>query len=92
MAKKNKIRGNHFHHSKIEKFLVLKGRAKFKMKNISNKNFFEFKLNGIEPKVVETIPGWQHYIKNIGSDDLIALLWSNEVFDDNKPDTFALKI
>ena len=92
VAKKNKIRGHHFHHSKVEKFLVLKGSAKFKMQNISNNKLFELDLKGSLPKVVETIPGWQHYIKNVGSKDLIVLLWSNEVFDVNKPDTFKLNL
>ena len=47
-----------------------------------------FILNEKIPKVVESIPGWEHYIKNIGNSDLIVLLWSNEIFDVNKPDTY----
>ena len=48
------------------------------------------KLNSSIPKIVETIPGWQHSIKNIGKSELIVLIWSNEIFDANNPDTFQL--
>ena len=89
-CRKNKVRGNHFHHSKIEKFLVLKGYALFNMQNILSKEKVSIKLNSSIPKIVETIPGWQHSIKNIGKSELIVLIWSNEIFDANNPDTFQL--
>ncbi len=87
VAKKNVTRGKHFHHTKVEKFLVVKGNAKFKLKNMATKEAVEFKLSHANPKVIESIPGWTHYIKNVGNDDLIVLLWSNEVFNVKKPDT-----
>ena len=65
-AKKNQIRGHHFHHTKIEKFLVINGKAKFYMKDVSSNQKIELILNDKLPRVIETIPGWQHYIKNIG--------------------------
>ncbi len=89
-SKKNKIRGNHFHHSKIEKFLVLKGNALFNMQNILNKEKISIKLNSSNLKIVETIPGWKHSIKNISKSELIVLIWSNEIFDVSNPDTFQL--
>ena len=89
-SRKNKVRGNHFHHSKIEKFLVLKGYALFNMQNILSKEKISIKLNSSIPKIVETIPGWKHSIKNIGKSELIVLIWSNEIFDANNPDTFQL--
>ena len=58
------------------------------MKNISNNEKINFYLKENNPKVVESIPGWEHYIKNIGNNDLVVLLWSNEIFDVNKPDTY----
>ena len=90
VANKNQIRGHHFHHSKVEKFLVLKGKAKFSMRDISSNHKINLNLNGKNPTVVESIPGWQHYIKNVGLEELVVLLWSNEIFDVNKPDTFRL--
>ncbi len=89
-AKNNQIRGHHFHHSKVEKFLVINGKAKFFMKDVSSNKKIEFLLDHREPQVVETIPGWQHYIKNIGKEELSVLLWSNEVYNANKPDTYRI--
>ena len=89
-AKKNKIRGHHFHHSKVEKFLVVNGKAKFYMKDISSNKKIEYLLNYKVPEVIETIPGWQHYIKNIGKDELTVLLWSNEAYNEKKPDTYRI--
>ena len=90
IAKKGKIRGHHFHHSKVEKFLVVQGKAIFNMFDISAKKKLSFKLDDENLKVVESIPGYQHYIKNVGNSDLIVLLWSNEIFDVKKPDTYKI--
>lgn len=89
-AKKNQIRGYHFHHNKVEKFLVVAGKAKFYMKDISTNKKIEYFLDHKFPEVVETIPGWQHYIKNIGKNELTVLLWTNEVYDNKKPDTYRI--
>ncbi len=90
LAKKGKIRGHHFHHSKVEKFLVVQGKAIFNMFDVSTKKKLSFKLDDKNLKIVESIPGYQHYIKNVGNSDLIVLLWSNEIFDVKKPDTFKV--
>ena len=87
-AKKNIVRGGHFHHTKSEKFLVINGHALFTFINIIDKEKFSIKASADEVKVVETIPGWAHNIKNIGKDDLIVMLWANELFDKKKPDTY----
>ena len=88
LAKKGIVRGGHFHHTKAEKFLVLNGNALFTFINITNKEKFSIKVSSDEVKVVETIPGWAHNIKNIGEDDLIVMLWANELFDKENPDTY----
>ena len=90
IAKKGKIRGHHFHHSKVEKFLVVQGSAIFNMFDISSKKKHTFKLNDKNLKVIESIPGYQHYIKNVGKSNLIVLLWCNEIFDVMKPDTYKI--
>ena len=82
-------RGGHFHHSKTEKFLVIKGKARFCFKNIITGELKELVTLGDVPQVVETVPGWAHDVTNIGNEDLICMLWANEIFDKNKPDTFA---
>ena len=82
-------RGGHYHHSKTEKFLVIKGHARFKFRHMQSGQAHELVTTGDKPEIVETVPGWTHDITNIGGDEMIVLLWANEVFDRSKPDTFA---
>ena len=82
-------RGGHYHHSKTEKFLVIKGRARYRFRHLLTDETFEVESHGDEPLVVETIPGWAHDITNIGEDELLVMLWANEIFDRQKPDTVA---
>ncbi len=82
-------RGGHYHHSKNEKFLVLKGEALFRFRSLLDQREYEIKTSGTKPVVVETIPGWTHDITNIGDDEMIVMLWANEIFDREKPDTYA---
>lgn len=81
-------RGGHYHHSKNEKFLVLKGKALFKFKNIVTGERYELHSDGSTPYVVETVPGWSHDITNVGDEEMIVMLWANEIFDREAPDTF----
>lgn len=85
-------RGGHYHHTKNEKFLVVKGRARFRFCHISTGEFHEIVTEDSQPKIVNTIPGWAHDITNIGDSDLVAVLWSNEIFDQNKPDTYIFEM
>lgn len=81
-------RGGHYHHTKTEKFLVIKGKAMYRFRHIIDSRYYELSVDASEgPKVVETIPGWAHDITNIGEDELIVMLWANEIFDRTKPDT-----
>lgn len=82
-------RGGHYHHSKTEKFLVIKGTALFKFKNLLTNEYYELITTGDTPQVVDTATGWTHDITNIGTDEMIVMLWANEVFDPNNPDTYA---
>ena len=82
-------RGGHYHHSKTEKFLVIKGQARFKFRHMQTGQAHELVTSGENPEIVETVPGWTHDITNIGSDEMIVMLWANEVFDRARPDTFA---
>ena len=91
-AKPGITRGGHYHHMKTEKFLVIKGNARFNFRHISNDQIHTLKTSGEIPVIVETAPGWSHDIKNIGTDDLIVMLWANEIFDENKPDTYLKEV
>jgi UDP-2-acetamido-2,6-beta-L-arabino-hexul-4-ose reductase len=85
-------RGGHYHHSKTEKFLVIQGSARFGFRHILTNEIFEIITSGAEPRVVETVPGWSHDITNIGHDTMIVMLWANEVFDRDRPDTITAKV
>jgi UDP-2-acetamido-2,6-beta-L-arabino-hexul-4-ose reductase len=82
-------RGGHYHHSKNEKFLVVKGTALFKFEHIITGERFELTVRADETRIVETVPGWSHDITNIGDDELLVVLWANEIFDSETPDTIA---
>jgi UDP-2-acetamido-2,6-beta-L-arabino-hexul-4-ose reductase len=82
-------RGGHYHHTKTEKFLVIKGNARFRFRHILTGEVFSVDTSGKTPTIVETIPGWSHDITNNGDDELIVMLWANEIFDHDKPDTIA---
>lgn len=82
-------RGGHYHHSKNEKFLVVSGQALYKFENIQTGEKFELNVNANDFNIVETVPGWSHDITNIGTENLIVMLWANEIFDKNAPDTVA---
>lgn len=88
-AKPGITRGGHYHHSKNEKFVVLCGKALFKFENIITGEVYETVKSADNIEIVETVPGWAHNIKNIGDDDLVVMLWANEIFDREKPDTFS---
>ena len=85
-------RGGHYHHTKTEKFLVIKGKARFKFRHILTGETYELDTDGAEPVIVETIPGWAHDITNIGEDEMVVMLWANEIFDRARPDTIASKV
>ena len=80
-------RGGHYHHTKTEKFLVIRGEALFKFRHIITNERFEKTTSGELPCIVETIPGWTHDITNIGHTEMIVMLWANEIFDRQTPDT-----
>ena len=82
-------RGGHYHHSKTEKFLVIKGKACFRFRHMLTGEFYELYTSGEHSEIVETVPGWSHDVTNVGDEELICMLWANEIFDHDKPDTFA---
>lgn len=85
-------RGSHYHHTKTEKFLVINGNALFRFRNILTNEIVEARTSGKTPEIVDTIPGWAHEITNVGDDELFVLLWANENFDLQKPDTFQCSV
>jgi UDP-2-acetamido-2,6-beta-L-arabino-hexul-4-ose reductase len=85
-------RGGHYHHTKNEKFLVIQGKARFGFRHVVTGETYELFTEGEKPEVVETVPGWSHDITNIGDNEMIVMLWANEIFDRQHPDTIAYKV
>ncbi|HET9034107.1 MAG TPA: NAD-dependent epimerase/dehydratase family protein [Dokdonella sp.] len=85
-------RGGHYHHTKTEKFLVIKGQARYRFRHMTTDETYEVEAGGEEPMIVETIPGWAHDITNIGDEELVVMLWANEIFDPDRPDTITSKV
>ncbi len=85
-------RGGHYHHSKTEKFLVIKGQALFKFRHMHTGETHELTTSDEKAEIVETVPGWTHDITNIGSDEMIVMLWANEVFERHRSDTFTCSL
>jgi UDP-2-acetamido-2,6-beta-L-arabino-hexul-4-ose reductase len=85
-------RGNHYHNSKNEKFLVVKGEASIKLRQIHGNEIVEYKVSDKKIEVIEMIPGYTHNISNTGKSEMILLLWTSEVFDKDNPDTYFLEV
>ena len=88
----NVMRGNHYHHTKNEKFLVVKGKVLIEFRHIVTNEKISYKVSDKKMEVVEMIPGYTHNIKNIGSEEMILLLWANENYDEKTPDTYFLEV
>lgn len=85
-------RGGHYHHVKTEKFLVIKGEARFGFRHIITDEVREIFTSGSQPEIVETVPGWSHDITNVGDDEMVVMLWANEIFNPDAPDTVSYKV
>jgi UDP-2-acetamido-2,6-beta-L-arabino-hexul-4-ose reductase len=81
-------RGNHYHTRKIERFIVIKGKAIIELRRIGTADVLRFELNGEHPSFVDMPVWYTHNITNSGNDELITLFWINEFFDPDDPDTF----
>lgn len=91
-AKPGITRGGHYHHSKTEKFLVIKGHARFGFRHTLTNERYVIETSGDIAEIVETVPGWSHDVTNIGKEDLVVMLWANEVFNRDKPDTISAEV
>ena len=85
-------RGNHYHDTKVEKFLVLEGNAMIRFRHIMAGDVIEYPVSGCEFRVVDIPPGYTHSIENVGKTDLIVLFWADEVFNPDMPDTFGMDV
>lgn len=86
------IRGNHYHDTKVEKFVVIDGEALLKFRHILKDEIIEYRISGRELKIIDIPPGFTHSIENVGTSDLIVLFWADEIFDPDRPDTYYLEV
>lgn len=91
-SKPGVFRGNHYHHTKMERFIVARGQAKITFRNILTNEKKEYYVDGNKLKIVTIPVGYTHKIENIGNDEMILIMWCNEIFDKNHPDTYAEEV
>ena len=86
-------RGDHYHHIKTEKFLVVDGQAIVRFRDIrGDGEVIEYRVDGEEFRVVDIPPGYTHSIENVGTGELITVFWASEIFDQSRPDTYGMPV
>lgn len=86
------VRGNHYHHTKNEKFLIVKGECELTFRKLGDDKIFRYRVTSDHLRVIDIPVGYTHAIKNVGKDDAIIVIWASEVFDPIRPDTYALEV
>ncbi|HEY5556700.1 capsular polysaccharide biosynthesis protein CapF [Acetobacterium sp.] len=92
ISKPGIIKGNHWHHTKSEKFLVVWGKGVIRFRKIDTDKVLEYFVAGDKMEVVDIPIGYTHNIENLGEDDMVTIMWANEPFDLNKPDTYYMEV
>jgi UDP-2-acetamido-2,6-beta-L-arabino-hexul-4-ose reductase len=92
ISKPGITKGNHWHHTKNEKFLVVSGTGIIRFRKIDNSETIEYFVSGEKLEVVDIPVGYTHNIENLGDNDMVTIMWVNEIFDKENPDTFFLEV
>lgn len=92
VSKPGIVKGNHWHHTKNEKFLVVSGKGVIRFRKIDSDNIIEYFVSGEKLEVVDIPVGYTHNIENIGNADMVTLMWANEPFDPQNPDTYYVEV
>lgn len=92
ISKAGITKGNHWHHTKNEKFMVVSGEGLIKFRKIDSDEIIEYRVSGDKLQVVDIPIGYTHSIVNVGESDLVTVMWANEAFDTEKPDTYYLEV
>ena len=92
ISKPGIVKGNHWHHTKNEKFLVVQGEGVIRFRRIDCEEIIEYHVSGKKLQVVDIPCGYTHNIENVGSEDMVTVMWANECFDPDHPDTFYLPV
>lgn len=92
VSKPGITKGQHWHHSKNEKFLVVKGTGIIRFRKVDEDKIIEYPVSGDELEVVDIPTGYTHSIVNIGEEEMVTVMWVNEPFDPDNPDTYYLEV
>lgn len=92
ISKPGITKGQHWHHTKNEKFLVVSGKGVIRFRKIDEDEVIEYFVSDQKLEVVDIPTGYTHNIENLGETDMVTFMWCNECFDPNKPDTFYLEV
>lgn len=92
ISKSGITKGNHWHHTKNEKFLVVSGKGVIRFRKIDSEEVLEYFVSGDKMEVIDIPTGYTHNIENLGDTDMVTIMWANEPFDPEKPDTYYLEV
>ena len=92
ISKPGITKGNHWHHTKNEKFLVVSGKGVIRFRKIDSEEIIEYFVSGDKMEVLDIPTGYTHNIENLGDTDMVTVMWANEAFDPEKPDTYFLEV
>ncbi|MEG0283037.1 MAG: capsular polysaccharide biosynthesis protein CapF [Clostridia bacterium] len=92
ISKPGIIKGNHWHNTKNEKFIVVSGQGIIRFRKIGTDSIIEYKVSGDKLEVIDIPIGYTHNIENIGNENMVTIMWVNEIFDKEKPDTYFLEV
>jgi len=92
ISKPHITKGNHWHHTKNEKFLVVSGKGVVRFRKVDSDKIIEYFVSGDKMEVVDIPVGYTHNIENLGDTDMVTIMWVNEIFNKEKPDTVFLKV
>ena len=92
ISKPGIVKGNHWHHTKNEKFVVVSGRGVIRFRKIDSDKVIEYNVSGDKIEVIDIPCGYTHNIENVGDTDMVTVMWANELFNPEKPDTYFMEV
>jgi UDP-2-acetamido-2,6-beta-L-arabino-hexul-4-ose reductase len=92
ISKPGITKGNHYHHTKNEKFIVVSGEGLIRFRKVDSLHIIEYRVSGKQIQVVDIPPGYAHSIVNVGQEELVTVMWASELFDPKNPDTYPMEV
>lgn len=92
ISKPGVVKGNHWHHTKNEKFMVASGVGVVRLRRIDSDDVAEYYVSGEHPEIIDIPVGYTHNIENLGQNDMVTVMWASECFDPERPDTYSMEV